>query len=55
MTPEQEAALDNMMELVSSLANLTQHQANMIAELNNQNIDLVARLEAMEAIQKAKL
>lgn len=55
MTPEQEAALDNMIELVSSLANLTQQQANLIAELNNQNIDLLARLEAMEAIKKARL
>jgi len=55
MTPEQEAALDNMMELVSSLANLTQHQANLIAELNRQNMELVGQLEAVQAIAKAKL
>jgi len=55
MTPDQEEAIDKMMELVSSLANLTQQQANLIAELNQQNLGLVAQLEAVQAIAKAKL
>jgi hypothetical protein len=55
MTPEQESALDNMMELVSSLANLTQQQANLIYEQHQQILDLAARLGTMEVIAKAKL
>lgn len=55
MTPDQEKSLDQLMELVSSLANLTQQQANLIAELNQQNQELNARLEAVQAIAKAKL
>lgn len=55
MTPEQEKAMDELMELVSSLAGLTQQQANLIAELNRQNIELYAQLEALQAIAKAKL
>jgi hypothetical protein len=55
MTPDQEKAMDDLMELVSSLANLTQQQANLIAELNRQNLELHAQLEALRAIARAKL
>lgn len=54
MTPDQEKALNDLMELVSSLANLTQRQADLIAELNKQNGELLARLEAVEMIGRAK-
>lgn len=55
MTPEEEKTVDKLLEMVSSLANLTQQQANLIAELNRQNLELVAQLEAVQAIAKAKL
>lgn len=54
MTPEEEA-LDKLIDMVSSLTNLTKQQANMIYELNRQNLELVAQLEAVMAISKAKL
>lgn len=55
MTPQEESQVDRLLELVSSLANLTQEQANLIAELNRQNLELVAQLEAVRAIARAKL
>lgn len=55
MTPQEEAQVDELLELVSSLANLTQNQANLIAELNRQNLELLAQLEAVTAIAKAKV
>lgn len=55
MTPEQEKSMNDLIEMVSSLANLTQQQANLIAELNRQNVELVSQLEAVQAIAKAKL
>lgn len=54
MTPEQDKAFDDLMELVSSLANLTQTQANLIAELNRQNQELIAQLEAANLIARSK-
>lgn len=55
MTPEEEQAIDRMIKMISSLANLTQQQANLIAELNRKNLELVSQLEAVCAISKAKL
>ena len=54
MTPEQEAEMDRLLELVSSLAGLTQNQANMINELLHQNGELLAQLKMYECIGKAQ-
>ena len=54
MTPEQEAEMDRLLELVSSLASLTQNQANMINELLHQNGELLAQLKMYECIGKAQ-
>lgn len=52
--PQEEKQVDQLLELVSSLANLTQNQANLLAELGRQNSELLAQLEAVQAIAKAK-
>lgn len=53
MTPEQEEN-NRLLELVSSLASLTQNQANMINELLHQNGELLAQLKMYECIGKAQ-
>lgn len=55
MTPDQDKAINDLMELVNSLSNLTQQQARMIEELLAQNQTLMARVEMLEALGRAKL
>lgn len=54
MTPEEEKTVDHLLELVSSLANLTQTQANMLETLSRQNMELVSHIQALEVISRAQ-
>jgi DNA-binding response OmpR family regulator len=54
MTPEEEKTVDQLVEMVSSLANLTQTQANLLETLSRQNMQLVSRIQALEAIWRAQ-
>jgi methyl-accepting chemotaxis protein len=55
MTPEQTQAMNQLMQLVDRLSNLTQQQAKMIEELLAQNQAMLARVEMLEALGRAKL
>ena len=55
MTPDQTKALEQLMQLTERLSNLTQQQAKMIDELLAQNRALLARVEMLEALGRAKL
>ena len=55
MTPIEEESVNKLIDMISSLAHLTQEQANLIASLNQQNQTLVAQLKAQEAIARSKL
>lgn len=55
MTPDQAKALEQLMQLTERLSNLVQQQAKMIDELLAQNQALLARVEILEALGRAKL
>lgn len=55
MTSEQSLALDRLMQLVSSLSNLTQTQARMIEELLKDNEKLAAEVESLRLIFRTKV
>ena len=54
MTEDEAEHMNQMLELISSLAGLVQSQKNQIVLLTELNMQLSARLEALEAIAKAK-
>lgn len=55
MTPDQEKAFKLLTDAMESLSGMVQAQAKMIDELLRQNQQLLAQVQALEAIQKAKL
>lgn len=54
MTPEEEEHVNQMLELISSLANLTQQQSMMIYQQTEALKELQAQNEALVAIARAK-
>lgn len=55
MTPQEEKQVYQLLELVSSLSKLVNDMRVTVTELSHQNLELLAQLEAVRAIAKAKL
>ena len=55
MNDAEQESVNNLITLLGSLTTLTENQAKLIAELNRQNVELNAQIEAMWAISRAKL
>lgn len=55
MTPDQEKAFQLLADAMESLTGMVQAQAKMIDELLKQNQQLLAQVQALEAIGRAKL